>query len=905
MKSAKLKKKKEKPEKTARKKAALEKAKAGQASKGKPEKKLQVLILEDSAVDAELMARQLRREKIPFRAQRTETRAGFLKALEEFPPDVILADFTLPKFDAMHALKLSRERFPFLPFIVVTGSIGEENAVACLRLGADDYLLKDRLARLGEAVSHAVTSRRLQAEKAVFEAALQAAAERWRTTFDSMNDAVCLLDEKGAVQQCNRAMNRLLGLPFQRIIGRDCLDMICGSGKKAACAFHLARQDGQRHEEETLWRGRWYRVCVEPFRGADGGFAGAVHVMSDITVSKESENRILESAAKLSQAQRIGRLGSWEWRLEDNTLEWSEELYRIWGVDRDFSLTFDGIAALIHPDDQANNQAMVQQLLSERDESGWEFRILSPDGTVKHIYQHVEVTRAPSGQAVRMFGIMQDVSERKRAEKALSEMNEIFHLFLKHNPIYVFIKDQDIRPIYLSDNYETMLGRPLQEILGKSMDELFPSELSRSMVEDDKAILHDGVPREFIEELEGRTYSTLKFPILIDGKPKFLAGYTMDITERRRAEELLHERDQLLQNLSAQIPGMIYTFMRRPDGRYSIPYCSAVIQDNFGVTARDVYEDAAPLFSAILAEDRPRVTAAIEESARTLSTWQQEFRVQLPGQPLRWMWGKSEPFRLADGSILWYGFNAEITERKQAEEKLRDSLQEKEVLLKEIHHRVKNNLQVISGLLTLQAQQFEDERLRNVLRDSQSRIWTMALIHQTLYQSGNLAAIDMAEYIRGLTGNLLSSHAQVAMPPTVNFDLLPLRLAIDKAIPLALILNELLTNVMKHAFPDGRTGEIRISLRERRDVKFYAPAENAGTDTCTEPAHPAPAYELAIADNGAGLPKGFDPQSQKSLGLQLVAMLAKQLEGELAIESAAGTVVTVTFNRHGKSQEKT
>ncbi len=873
--------------------------------------KLRVLILEDIPADAEMMERQLGKSGFVFVSRRVESKKEFLQALKAFKPDLILADFKLPKFDALRALALRKEHAPLTPFVIVTGSVSEEIAVECMKQGANDYLLKDRLARLGESVRRAQAERRLQLEKFSLDEALRTAAAKWRTTFDSMNDAVCMLDEKGAVLQCNRAMNRLLGLPYEKIIGSDCLELVCGVQKRDFCSFTLALRDGRRHEEETFWRDRWYQVNVDPIVDGEGIIRGAVHVMSDITVAKDSENRLRESAAKLSQAQRIGKLGSWEWRLEDNALEWSEELYFIWGVHRDFSLTFDGIAAMIHPDDQAINQAMVQQLRSERDESGWEFRILCPDGTVKHIHQHVEVTRAPSGQAVRMFGIMQDVSERKRAEESLHEMNEIFRLFLKHSPIYVFIKDENIRPIYLSENYEKMLGRPLQEILGKNMDELFPSELSRTMVEDDKGILREGVPREFIEELNGRTYSTVKFPIIIDGKPKFLAGYTMDITERRRAEELLHERDQLLQNLSTQIPGMIYTFLRRPDGRYSIPFCSSVIKDNFGVTPQDVYEDAAPLFASIFAEDRPLVTAAIEESARTLSTWQQEFRVQLPGQPLRWVWGRSEPFRLADGSILWYGFNAEITERKQAEEKLRAALQEKEVLLKEIHHRVKNNLQVISGLLTLQAQQIDDERLRNILQDSQSRIWTMALIHQTLYQSGNLADIEIADYIRGLTGNLLSSHARVAMPPTVIFDLLPLRLTIDKAIPLALILNELVTNAMKHAFANGQPGEIRISLQERRGVKFYAPAEDTATarrapSECMD-ATPregiAPCvqtHELSIADNGVGLPESFDAASQKSLGLQLVAMLAKQLDGALAIESAAGTVATITFNCHGK-----
>ena len=168
------------------------------------------------------------------------------------------------------------------------------------------------------------------------------------------------------------------------------------------------------------------------------------------------------------------------------------------------------------------------------------------------------------------------------------------------------------------------------------------------------------------------------------------------------------------------------------------------------------------------------------------------------------------------------GYTMDISDRKRTEEQIRASLLEKEVLLKEIHHRVKNNLQVISGLLTLQAAQIDDERLQRVLKESQSRIWTMALIHQTLYQSGNLAAIDMADYIRSLAGNLLSSHAQVAMPPTILFDLLPLQLVIDKAIPLALIINELVTNSLKHAFPDGRPGEIRMTLRECK-ARFAVP----------------------------------------------------------------------------------
>ncbi len=169
------------------------------------------------------------------------------------------------------------------------------------------------------------------------------------------------------------------------------------------------------------------------------------------------------------------------------------------------------------------------------------------DGSIVHTEAVTTLLTDADGRATEMLGVTRDISERKHAEEALLEMSEIFRLFLKHSPIYVFIKDENIRPVYLSENYEKMLGRPLAEIVGKTMNELFPSALSRTMIEDDKRILREGKPCEFIEELDGRIYSTVKFPIFIQGKAKYLAGYTMDITERRQSEEMLRVTSQRLE----------------------------------------------------------------------------------------------------------------------------------------------------------------------------------------------------------------------------------------------------------------------------------------------------------------------------------------------------------------------
>jgi len=221
----------------------------------------------------------------------------------------------------------------------------------------------------------------------------------------------------------------------------------------------------------------------------------------------------------------------------------------------------------------------------------------------------------------------------------------------------------------------------------------------------------------------------------------------------------------------------------------------------------------------------------------------------------------------------------DITERVQAEERIKASLHEKEVLLQEIHHRVKNNLQVISSLLKLQSRQIEDPQTLEIFKDSQHRIRTMALIHEKLYRSGNLAQINFAEYIRELTTFLFHSYGIHArgVSLTIQADQVPL--SIDNAVPCGLILNELISNALKHAFPPGQerlagparpadeADEIQIELRQADDKTLT----------------------LVVADNGIGWPPDLDFCNTSSFGLQLVNNLVKQLEGSIELDSRRGT----------------
>jgi two-component sensor histidine kinase len=211
--------------------------------------------------------------------------------------------------------------------------------------------------------------------------------------------------------------------------------------------------------------------------------------------------------------------------------------------------------------------------------------------------------------------------------------------------------------------------------------------------------------------------------------------------------------------------------------------------------------------------------------------------------------------------------------RKQTEETIRASLREKESLLKEIHHRVKNNLQVISSLLNLQSHQLDSPIAKAVLKDTQSRVRSMALIHEHLYRSENLAAVDMVAYLRQLCTQLF--RTLLSSPGTVklNIDIAEFRLVIDQAIPCGLLVNELVSNSLKHAFPEGRTGEIRVELQ---------PVEGGF-------------LRLKISDNGTGLPQGFELKNLTSLGLNLVSDLSHQMGGKLGIGPGPGAVFEVTF----------
>jgi len=223
----------------------------------------------------------------------------------------------------------------------------------------------------------------------------------------------------------------------------------------------------------------------------------------------------------------------------------------------------------------------------------------------------------------------------------------------------------------------------------------------------------------------------------------------------------------------------------------------------------------------------------------------------------------------------------DVTDRIKAEKELQASLNEKELMLKEIHHRVKNNLQIISSLLTLQSESLKDQTAKEYFADSQNRIKSMAIIHEKLYQTRDFANIDIKEYVNNLVLSLFRAYNITSSQIEVEVDITNISLDVDTAIPCGLIINELVSNSLKYAFPAKEKGKMSITLKALDDEKL----------------------QLTVSDNGPGLPQNFEPSKAKSLGLTLVTILTNQLNGEIKMLNDSGTTFIITFMKRiqGKS----
>jgi PAS domain S-box-containing protein len=284
----------------------------------------------------------------------------------------------------------------------------------------------------------------------------------------------------------------------------------------------------------------------------------------------------------------------------------------------------------------------------------------------------------------------------------------------------------------------------------------------------------------------------------------------------------------------------------------------------------------AAFLACVHPDDRARVREAAAHAAGAGGEAAFECRVHWPDGSLHWLALRGRPLDVPAGpAARLVGVMMDVTPRQEHEAQLRASLREKEVLLQEVHHRVKNNLQVVASLLSLQADALQAPEARLALQDCQARVYAMALTHEVLYQSPDLARVDLADYARRLAAHLLPAAGVEPGRIQVALEAEPLWLGAEQAVPCGLILSELLTNCVKHAFPGGRAGAITVTLAAVGGARV----------------------RLRVRDDGVGVPPGLDVRAAESFGWQLLQLLTEQLQGTLELTRDGGTTVTVEFPR--------
>ena len=486
-----------------------------------------------------------------------------------------------------------------------------------------------------------------------------------------------------------------------------------------------------------------------------------------------------------------------------------------------------------------------------------QFKIRHKDGHYLDISFEGSIRYTPDGKFKKTYCVFQDITAHKQAEDALREREQNFNDLVENLLDGVAIADEKGYHIYVTPKFS--------EITGYSRDELLNMTGWGFTRPEDRAKLKQRMK----DRMAGKPVQTHYERIIVrkdgtevpvemsttvvtwQGKKRPMA-IIHDITERKKGEEALRiERDKLKNIFEAMEDGVYIV-----NKQYDIQYVNPVLIKDFGP-----YEG--------------HKCYAYFHDRDDVCPWCKIIDV-FAGKTVRWEWSSFKnqriydlmdtPLKNSDGSISKLEIFRDITERKQMEEQLKKSLKEKEILIKEIFHRVKNNLAVVSGLLNIQAANIKDKAAKAAFQETRDRIFSLSAVHSQLYHSENYSNVDYKEYIKKLVSNIFYSF-QISGRIKLHLDLADITLPVDKAIQCGLLLNELVTNTLKHAFPEKRKGNLRIITRSLEDKNC----------------------EIIVKDDGIGIPENFNIEKTETLGLKLIDLMIKQIEGTLEIESKKGT----------------
>lgn len=489
------------------------------------------------------------------------------------------------------------------------------------------------------------------------------------------------------------------------------------------------------------------------------------------------------------------------------------------------------------------------------------------------------------------LGIQRDMTDRKNADEKLKMSEEKFRAVAESMPAQVVIF-QDNKFVYANPYSEVITGYKTQEILKKNFWDLVHEDYRETAKQrgekrqNGESVL-DNYELKIISKSKEVKWLSYSARIIEFNGRRAVLGIATDITESKRNQEKIRLSEEKYRNfVEHSSEGIFRLEFKKP------VHTDIAADEQVELIRKNVFiAECNSVFSRMYDEDKPEniINKNVSElkylnpdiTSRILKFITQDYSIVEDEAVEYDESGKEKSFvvnisGVVEGGYLTsiWGVQRDITEKKRSEEALKRSLIEKDILLKEIHHRVKNNLQIVTSLLKLQAGYVKDEKIKQLFRESQNRVQSMSLIHQKLYQTKDIAHIDFKDYIETVTTHLQHSYGILEDRVKIKTEVRNMIMSIDNAIPAGLIINELVSNSLKHAFPDGRKGNIYI---------------NAAYDEYKKE------YWFLIRDDGIGMDKIPDIGNSNSFGLKLVHTLVKQLEGIIEIVISGGSEFRIHF----------
>ncbi|MBF0565343.1 MAG: PAS domain-containing protein [Nitrospirae bacterium] len=631
-----------------------------------------------------------------------------------------------------------------------------------------------------------------------------------------------------------------------------------------------------------------------------------------VTSRRQSEQELRWVTQRLELATRSSNLGVWDWDITNNIMTWDDQMLELYGITREtFPGGVDAWHNGLHPED--HDKVIEECEAALRGEKEWDtdFRVLHPDGTVKHIKANGMVIRDSDGTPIRMLGINYDITDRKRMEEQLLKSKEELELkvtertkelLLTNEQLKAFAKDKemlldeldkifalssdmiciaDINNGYfrkINPAWEKTLGYTREELLGKPfLYYVHPNDEEKTLALVNKTRASGTTVFDFENRYlcKDGTYRWLSWMSNTIAEKGITYAIARDITERKQSEEKLRKSErQLLESQRVAHLGnwdlnLGFQELEWSDETYRLfDKSPESFVPTFNEFARMVHPDDHATMEANWVKALESDTTPYHVAVRIINDSGRQWVMEAFGVVRRDSCGKA---------LSIFGTAQDITERKKYEEQIHQSLREKETLLRELYHRTKNNMQVITSLLILQSRDIDDKKTLQILEDTKNRIYSMAMVHEKLYKAKNLSQVYLSDYIKDLACALMESHNADEEHVSLQVDVEMIPVSIETITPLGLVINELMTNALKHAFPDNRERRITITARL-----------NEGEIT-----------ELRFSDNGIGMPKNMNIRETESLGLTLVRTLVTQIDGELEMQTQNGTTFIIKFKAKG------